>query len=168
MMIRLVSHLRSNAIAYAALFVSLGGTGYAAVRLAPGSVGTSQLRNGAVTVKKLATGSVTPAKLDAKAIGGSVLHWAQINANGTIVASSSRARVIGAPEQGGYVVSWFDTFSSHCAALATPMGSSLVLGPPSGYANTRIAGAHATLVTVDTYNAQGQPAPTAFSVAVIC
>jgi hypothetical protein len=167
-MIRLVSHVRSNVIAYLALFVSLGGSSYAAARLAPGSVGTTQLRNGAVTVNKLAKRSVTPAKLDAKAIGGTVRHWAQINADGTIEGSSSKARVIGAPEQGGYVISWFDTFSNHCAAVATPVGSALVLGPSSGYANARIAGAHATLITVDTYNAQGQPSPAAFSVAVIC
>jgi hypothetical protein len=168
MIIRFVSHVRSNVIAYVALFVALGGTSYAAVRLAPASVGTAQLRNGAVTAKKLAKGSVTPAKLDARAVGGSVRHWAQVNADGTIEGSSSKARVIGAPHQGGYVISWFDTFSDRCAAIATPIGSGLVLGPSSGYANARIAGANATLVTVDTYDAQGQPAPAAFSVAVIC
>ncbi len=167
-MIRLVRHVRSNVVAYLALFVALGGTSFAAVRLAPGSVGTIQLRNGAVTANKLANGAVTPRKLSSKTIGGSVRHWAQIGADGTVEASSSRARVIGAPQQGGYVISWSDTFSNHCAAIATPIGSGLVLGPSAGYADARIAGAHSTLVTVDTYNAQGQPTPAAFSVAVIC
>lgn len=168
MLIRLLSHVRLNAVAYVALFVALSGTSYAALRLAPGSVGSRELRNGAVTMNKLANGSITPIKLRRRFIGGSVRHWARISANGGIEASSSKARIIGAPGQGGYVISWFDTFSSRCAAIATPEGSGLVLGPSPGYASTRIAGAHSTLVTVDTYNAQGQPSPAAFSVAVIC
>ncbi len=40
-------------IALIALFVALGGTTYAAVRLPRNSVGTAQLRNGAVTKKKI-------------------------------------------------------------------------------------------------------------------
>jgi hypothetical protein len=46
------------AVALAALFVSLAGTSYAAFALAPGSVGTAQLKNGAVTGPKLAGGAV--------------------------------------------------------------------------------------------------------------
>ena len=49
MMIRLLTHVRSNAVAYVALFVALGGTSYAATQLAPGSVGTRQLRDGAAS-----------------------------------------------------------------------------------------------------------------------
>jgi hypothetical protein len=168
MVMRLVSHFRSNAVAYIALFVALGGTSLAAARLAPGSVGTAQLRNNAVTAEKLANGAVTPRKLESRLIGGSVRDWAQIGAGGTIEAASGNARVNGIPPQGGYVVSWSDTFSNHCAAIATPTGSPFVLGPSSGYANTHIAGAHPSSVFVDTYNAQGQPTPAAFSVAVIC
>ncbi len=167
-MTRLLHHARSNAVAYLALFIALGGTSYAAISLAPGSVGTPQLKNGAVTARKLAAGAVTSTKLDRRSIGGSVRHWAQISATGAIVASSSKTRVIGAPENGGYVVSWSDSFSSRCAAIATPVASSVLVGPSSGYANARIAGIKPTSVWVDTYNAQGQPAPAAFSVAVIC
>jgi hypothetical protein len=46
-------HLRSNVIAYLALFVAIGGTSYAAVSLPAGSVGTRQLRRGAVTLRKV-------------------------------------------------------------------------------------------------------------------
>ena len=76
---RLIHHLRSNAIAYLALIVALGGTSYAAINLPADSVGTRQLKSGSVTTNKLANGSVTQKKLDPKSIGGSVLHWAFID-----------------------------------------------------------------------------------------
>lgn len=53
-----VRHIRGNAVAYVALFASLGGTSYAAVTLAPGSVTTRAIANGAVTQTKLARNSV--------------------------------------------------------------------------------------------------------------
>ena len=55
---RTLSHLRSNLVAYVALFVALGGSSYAAVRLAPGSVTTRALAKRAVTHGKLAANSV--------------------------------------------------------------------------------------------------------------
>jgi hypothetical protein len=60
---RILSHLRGNAVAYAALFVTFGGTSYAAVRLATGSVTTRALANGAVTRPKLAPHSVAESNL---------------------------------------------------------------------------------------------------------
>jgi hypothetical protein len=59
---RLVSHLRSNAIAYLALFVALGGTAYA-VSLPANSVGTKQLKKAAVTKKKIKRNAVTTRKV---------------------------------------------------------------------------------------------------------
>jgi hypothetical protein len=44
----------ANVVATLALFLALGGASYAAMTLAPNSVGTSQLRSGAVTGSKLA------------------------------------------------------------------------------------------------------------------
>jgi hypothetical protein len=52
--------IRRNAIALVALFVALGGTGYAALRLPAASVGTRQLRDGAVTDGKVRAHSLTP------------------------------------------------------------------------------------------------------------
>lgn len=45
-------------ISSVALFMSLGGVGYAATQLPPNSVGSSQLQNGAVTYKKIQPGAV--------------------------------------------------------------------------------------------------------------
>ena len=45
---RLPGHVHHSVIvAYVALFIALGGTGYAAMSLPANSVGTGQLRNGA-------------------------------------------------------------------------------------------------------------------------
>lgn len=59
MLRRFTSHARRNAIAYLALFVALGGTSYAALRLPPNSVGERQLKRGAVTSSKIAARAVT-------------------------------------------------------------------------------------------------------------
>jgi hypothetical protein len=51
-------------VATTALFLALGGTGYAAFSLPKNSVGTKQLRSGAVTTKKIKNGAVTAAKIN--------------------------------------------------------------------------------------------------------
>ena len=51
-------HVRSNAIAYLALFVALGGVSYAAINLPAGSVGTKQLKKNAVISSKVRNGSL--------------------------------------------------------------------------------------------------------------
>jgi hypothetical protein len=54
------SHVRRNVVAYVAIFLALGGTGYAATK-----IGTNDIRNGAVTTKKLHNKAVTKRKLAA-------------------------------------------------------------------------------------------------------
>ena len=60
---RVMVHLRSNIVAYVALFVALGGSSYAAVRLSPNSVTTRAIAKGAVTHTKLAKNAVTTASV---------------------------------------------------------------------------------------------------------
>ena len=52
-------HARRNAVAYLALFVALGGTGYAAAKLPRNSVGSTQIKHGAVAASDLRKGAVT-------------------------------------------------------------------------------------------------------------
>ena len=66
MLNRVVQHIRSNAVAYVALFVALGGTSYAALKLPANSVGTKQIKNH----------SITPVKLDPSKTGAVVRFWA--------------------------------------------------------------------------------------------
>ncbi len=51
-------------IAFVALFIALGGTGYAAFSLPKNSVGTKQLKNGAVTTTKIKNRAVTASKIN--------------------------------------------------------------------------------------------------------
>lgn len=60
---RIRSHMLGNAIAYAALFIALGGTSYAAVKIPAHSVGTLQLQNGSVSNLKIRNDSITAAKI---------------------------------------------------------------------------------------------------------
>ena len=64
-MARLKIHLPSPALGVAllALFVALGGTGYAAFKLPGNSVGTKQIRKGAVKSSDIASNAVTGAKV---------------------------------------------------------------------------------------------------------
>jgi hypothetical protein len=50
-----LTHIRRNAIAYLALFLALGGSSYAALRLPANSVGTKQLKDAAVTLTKISS-----------------------------------------------------------------------------------------------------------------
>jgi hypothetical protein len=63
MLHRFTAHLRGHAVGYLALFVALGGSSYAAVKLTPGSVKTTAIAKRAVTHSKLARNSVTGANV---------------------------------------------------------------------------------------------------------
>jgi hypothetical protein len=125
-MTRILDYLARNALAVFALacsLLALAGASYAAFSLPAGSVGTRQLRNGAVTGSKLANRSITPGKLDSRAIGGSVRHWAFVDANGTVIGGSRGARA-SAPTAVGqpYHISWGDQFPRSCAVLTSSPG----------------------------------------------
>ena len=114
MLTRPLQRIRTNLVAYLALFVALGGTSYAAVSLPAGSVGARQIRNY----------SITPIKFDPSAVGGSVRYWARISATGQIVASRPRVRVVvwySSPTAlyAGGVITWGKPIASGCFSLAT-------------------------------------------------
>ena len=111
-MTKAVSHLRSNAVAYLALFVALGGTSYAATSLRAGSVGTRALKNH----------SVTPIKLDRRSIGGYVRAYAEINEAGQLTSARPAAKVIAwltSPPLPGGTIRWSQSIPRSCFALAT-------------------------------------------------
>jgi hypothetical protein len=158
---RLIDHARSNVVAYVALgmaFLGLAGGAYAAFTLPANSVGTRQLRDG----------SVSAAKLDPGSVGGTVRQWAQVNADGTIARSNSRARDSGVALDGDYVISWAHSLPARCVPVVTVLGKAALLSPAAGFANARITGGHPTRVWVSTYDATGTAKPEPFSLAVVC
>jgi hypothetical protein len=79
----------SMIVACIALFVAMGGTSYAAIKLPANSVGTKQIKNSAVTNGKLAKGAVGPARVG-KIPGARVRHAASavtINSGSTAILS---------------------------------------------------------------------------------
>jgi hypothetical protein len=55
-------------VAFVALFVAMGGIGYATAKLKPNSVKTKNIKSGAVTTDKIADGAVTTPKLAPNAV----------------------------------------------------------------------------------------------------
>jgi hypothetical protein len=172
-MSRLGTHLKANAVAYAALFVALGGTSYAAVNLPAGSVGSKQLRTAAVTNKKLATGSVSnsklvkgavgPGKLDPNSIAAYTRAYAQLDAQGQVTASRPAAKVIAVGSAGPVpeiTIQWSQKIPAACFAEAT----TLDFGDVS-YASASLAGGpKQNAVTYVSLSGPNHPV----NVAIIC
>jgi hypothetical protein len=122
---RLLAHVRGNLIGYVALFIALGGSSYAAVRLTPGSVTARALAKGAVTHSKLANNSVTSANIT----------------NGTIAAGDFKAGSVlqglkgDVGSAGAQGLKGFDGLSGPKGA-AGPTGTQ---GPPGHDGNASIA-----------------------------
>ncbi len=173
-MTRVLRHVARNGVAYLALFVALGGTSYAAISLAPGSVGAAQIRNHVLT----------PVKFDGRFINGSVRAWAVVGANGRLFGGGGRPHSIQTVTPADYDVSWGVNLHPNCVTVATidashspatervsiPGNPSLPV--PAGYAVassfTGGSGRRNNVTTVLTFNQQGQLTPLAFDLAVIC
>jgi hypothetical protein len=110
---RLLQHIRSNAVAYVALFVALGGTSYAALKLPANSVGNRQIKNH----------SITPNKLDPSKIGAVVRYWAVLNqvpgAGERIEASRPRAQLNWSAAADTGSVTWHGPIATNCSLTAT-------------------------------------------------
>ena len=153
---RVVQHIRSNVVAYVALFVALGGTSYAAIKLPANSVGTRQIKNH----------SITPVKLDPSKTGAVVRLWAIVNsAPGTgeqVVASRPRARITAwdASSDTG-AISWHQPIARNCFVNATG-GSGFVRALLQPLPND------AASVQFTSFTPSGQPATGLAYIAVFC
>lgn len=108
-------------VALLALFISLGGSAYAAFSLPRNSVGTQQLEKGAVTTKKIKNGAVTAAKLKLK---GLTVPAASYATNASQAASATIA------------TNADDATNATNAANAGELGGQ----PPSAYAPSSLFG----------------------------
>jgi hypothetical protein len=162
-MTRILTHVRHNVIAYLALFIALGGTGYAAITIP--------------------NGSITAAKLNKRSIGGYVLAWAHVRSDGHVLSGSRGARAVFLKELTGetpstpnYIVGWLGMkIPSHCAAIVTvddlgPLSSRGSGAEANIHGHTGFVGAKKTRgqVMVDVANSTGQNVPDNFYAAVVC
>ncbi|MCW3065582.1 MAG: hypothetical protein JWN32_2754 [Solirubrobacterales bacterium] len=68
----------ANVMATIAVFIALGGSGYAALKLPRNTVGTKQLRSHAVTNSKLAPGAVTGSRVKPNGLTGAEINEAAL------------------------------------------------------------------------------------------
>lgn len=82
-------------ISCAALFMSLGGVGYAAIAIPNDSVGTAQLKNNAVSSSKIKNGAVTYKKINPGSVGLVRANTNQLQArvSGTCATGSAIATI---------------------------------------------------------------------------
>jgi hypothetical protein len=80
-------------ISLIALFVALGGTGYAALKLPKNSVGSKQLKKNAVTSSKIKAGAITGAKVKNGSLTGADI---QLGALGTVPSATNAANATNA------------------------------------------------------------------------
>jgi hypothetical protein len=169
-----LEHIRRNAVGYIALFVALGGTGYAAVTLPQGSVGSRQIKNHAID----------PIKLNPKFISGNVRAWAVVSSSGRVVAGGGKPEGGQPVTPGVYEISWGVRLRPNCGTNATidfghspatenipiPGQSSAPFTAGYAVAETFTNGrARAQNVTsVHTFNQSGRLTPLGFDIAVVC
>jgi hypothetical protein len=151
---RPIQHIRTNLIAYLALFVALGGSSYAAFSVPNGSVGAQQIKNH----------TITPVKFDPRSIRATVRYWAVVDPSGRVLASRPKARNLNSGTSGA-ILTWGQTFSPGCFALATVDGISLPGGEQLGFASTSISGGE---LVVHTFAPGGAPDAKRVNVAVLC
>ena len=164
MLSRVIVHVRHNVIAYLALGCSLLGDWPAA--LTP----PSHFPPTAWVSKQIRNNSITPAKFNHSSIGGTILHWAQVDATGRIVSGSHGAREIAPLNNGGtYEVGGEGQHSDALHRHDERCCGRSRLPQPAGYVTAiKAPGPKHNGVLVNTLDVRAAPAELAFSVSVIC
>jgi hypothetical protein len=155
-------------VACLALFVAMGGVGYAAVKLKPNSVKTKSIKNGAVTEAKIADGAGTGPKIADGAVTSTKI------ADGAVTSTKIADRAV---TSGKFFLNSVTT--QNFGAIAGPSCDSrqvavpglqatdyVVVTPPPGYPNTftleghpNAAGTGVTLVACNTFDGGGTVDP---------
>ena len=104
-----LEHIRRNVVGYIALFVALGGTGYAAATIPQGSVGSRQIKNHAID----------PIKLNPRFINGNVRAWAVVSSSGRVVAGGGQPEGARPLRRAFTQISWGVRLKPNCGMIAT-------------------------------------------------
>ncbi len=169
-----LEHARRNAVAYVALFVALGGTGYAAWQVPKGSVGARQLKNHAID----------PVKFNPKYINGNVRAWAVVDSSGKVLSGGGKPGGAATVLPGQYQISWGVKLRPNCGTVATidyahsptteqiPIPGQAAARFTAGYAVAESfstgSGRYHNLTILHTFNQSGQLTPLGFDVVVVC
>jgi hypothetical protein len=181
----------ANVTASLALFIALGGTGYAAVTLPRNSVGSAQLRTNAVGTKEIRRGAVRSSDIRNRTIRlddlatstrntlrgtpgptgpagkDAATYRAAINLVGGIAGGNARG---GAHQLGSNLYSVeFPADVSACtysATLAAVQNGPVLEQPPAGRITVQAGGGNNVLVR--TFNTAGDPAEAPFHLIVAC
>jgi len=108
------------AVSLLALFVALGGTGYAAMRLPRNSVGTIQLQNNSVIAPKIRNGTIVGSKLHNGAVTAG-----KINPKGLTVPNATHATIAVSAQ------------TAAAATTATSAGTATIASSPGALASGR-------------------------------
>jgi len=120
-------------VSFAALFVALGGVGYAATQLPPNSVGNAQLQNGSVGNWKLKSNAVGARKIINASVGAKEVTPSQVQLR---LASGCSSGAISAVAQSGNVTCTptlpNELGTSAAAVTLAPSGSTVTTKALSG------------------------------------
>jgi hypothetical protein len=180
MLRRLIDRLTyANVVATMALFIALGGTSYAAIKLPHNSVGPEQIKTGAVhtgeirdrtirlqdlstTARASLHGQAGPQGPQGPAGAAAIKHFASVTAGGTFARGDATSGGSGAAI-GAYVVGFAESVSG-CAFTAT-LGTTDSSAVPAGRVTVND---QAGRVGVQTYDAAGTPTDLPFHLIVAC
>ena len=147
----------ANVMSTIAVFVALGGSSYAALKLPRNSVGSAQIRNGAVQSRHLA--SSVKSALGGGA--GSKVFFASVGAGGKLVRGNATG---GGLEGTGHYEIAFPQSVASCSYTAS-LGGTDTTEVPAGRITVHEDGDR---VGVQTYDEAGSPAGLPFQVIVAC
>jgi hypothetical protein len=148
------------AVSMVALFMSLGGVGYAATQLPNNSVGPAQLKNGAVTNSKIKDSAVTFKKIEPGSVGTVRANTNQLQAR--VKGTCSSGQGIGAVDSTGKVT----CNTALPAEFGTTNNSATVTGTSTGVTSVNLpAGASYLALANPTATVTGSGAPQRVSVS---
>jgi hypothetical protein len=153
---RVLQHVRSNAVAYVALFVALGGTSYAAIKLPANSVGARQIKNH----------SITPIKLDPNGTAAVVRYWATLN------FSPGKGEVVVTSRPKARITTWNPSVDTGSVSWGQPIAASCLLSATNGRGFVAafiepLPNSHA-FVQFSPFSPSGEPETGLVYIAVMC
>ena len=157
----------SNVMATLAVFVALGGTGYAAFKLPRHSVGPAQLKKGAVKSKAIRDGAIARRDVSRSARNsfGRPIYHAAMNSAGQLVRGNAIAGGNAAGD-GIFTIRWKrDVSKCDAAATLASIPGGPVADPPAGSITLRYVSPG---VEVHTFDGSGLATDLPFTIVATC